>query len=168
MLRDAHNLDMSSLYLQSQFLPVYWLYCTLKWHAVWTMSYILSQLMKNPVPNPFAFKWEPIPWCPEGLWQRKNYICWHYMVIPDHSSQLCCTKRLHNSMNLWYISYKATPDEWVIVESYDKMWKISPLSSEDVQHATGEELRAVINSSRKKKWRGWVNTETMLSCGCAW
>ena len=75
-------------------------------------------------------------------------ITWWFQIIVH---TFVAPRGLHNSMNLWYISYRATPDEWVIVESYDKMWKISPLSSDDVQHATGEELRAVINSSRKKK-----------------
>lgn len=75
-------------------------------------------------------------------------ITWWFQIIVHN---FVAPRGLHNSMNLWYISYRATPDEWVIVESYGKMWKISPLSSDDVQHATGEELREVINSFRKKK-----------------
>lgn len=88
---DAHNLDMSSLYLQSQFLPVYWLSCTLKWDAVWTMNYIFNHLMKT-YPESLCLQMRTNSLVPRGNDKRKNYICWHYMVIPDHSSQLCCTK----------------------------------------------------------------------------
>ena len=44
-------------------------------------------------------------------------------------------------------------------------WEDEPCKSEAVQYATGEEWRAITNSSRKNEV-GWAKAETTFSCGC--
>ena len=89
------------------------------------------------------------------------------------------TTALSNSMKLWAMPCRATQNEWVIVESYDKMWSPgegngkplsilalrTPLTAwkckmtlkdellmwVGAQYATGEEWRN--NSERMKSWR---------------
>ena len=50
-------------------------------------------------------------------------ITWWFQIIVHN---FVAPRGLHNLMKLWSMSFRATPDEWVIVESYEKMWKISP------------------------------------------
>ena len=42
--------------------------------------------------------------------------------------------------------------------------EVEPLRSEGIQYATGEEWRAITNSSRKNEV-GWAKAETTFSCG---
>lgn len=56
MVCGAHNSDVYSLRLQSQFTPVLWLSCMLKWDPVQVINYMVSQLIKTPILNSSAFK----------------------------------------------------------------------------------------------------------------
>ena len=100
---------------------------------------------------------------------------------PSWITTLLWQRSLHNSVKLWAMPYRATQDRWVIVESFDKTKSAGggngkplqcscrknpmndkkrqkdmtlegePPRSERVQYVTGEEQRAITNSSRKNE-----------------
>ena len=104
-----------------------------------------------------------------------------YKDPPSWMKALSWRRGLHNSMKLWAIPCRATQDIWVTVESSDKTWSTGKgngnwlqysclenfinsikrqkyMKLEDDPHvwryATGEEQRAITNSSRKNEVAG--------------
>ena len=125
----------------------------------------------------------------KGLLLLENGIYYDQSMFLVWFSPSCITALkwwggLHNSVKLWVMPFRVTPDGWVIVENSDKMWSAgggkckslqyscceNPMNStqrwkdmtlkEEVprskgaQHATVEEGRTITNSSRKKEAAG--------------
>ena len=102
----------------------------------------------------------------------------------DNWEVLSWQRSLHNSMKLWVMPCMASQDRWVIVKSSDKTWSTGgengkplqyscrensmngmkrqkdmtledePHRLEGIQYATGEEQKAITNSSKKNEVAG--------------
>ena len=60
------------------------------------------------------------------------------------------TTALSNPMKLWAMSYRTTKDEWVMVESFDKMWSTGEGNGKPLQYSW---LENPMNSMKRQKDR---------------
>ena len=111
---------------------------------------------------------------------------------PSWTTALSWQRGLHNSMKLWAMSFTATQDGRIIMKSSEKTWSTGggngnslqysclenplnsmkrqkdmtledePPRSEGIQYATGEELRAITNSSRQNEVAGLKRNDVQL------
>ena len=64
------------------------------------------------------------------------------------SKLITWTTALSNSMKLWAMSYRATQDGWIMMESSDKMWSTGERNGKPLQYSC---LENPMNSMKRQK-----------------